>query len=54
MSYHACEVSASVKDAKIIDLKNANKAIRKFKSSKVTLKFHNLGDLENHQLRALV
>ena len=25
MSYHACEVSSSVKDAKIIDLTNANK-----------------------------
>ena len=46
MSYHACEVSTSVKDAKIIDLKNANKAICKLKSSEVTLKFHNLGNLE--------
>ena len=46
MSYHACEVSTSVKDAKIIDLKNADKAICKLKSSEVTLKFHNLGDLE--------
>ena len=46
MSYHACEVSTSVKDAKIIDLKNVNKAIRKLKCSEVTLQFHDLGDLE--------
>ena len=35
-----------VKHAKIIDLKNVNKAIQKLKSSEVTLKFYNLGDLE--------
>ena len=50
MSYHTCEVSTSVKDAKIIDLKNASKAIRKLKSSEVTLKFHNLGDLEKSSI----
>ena len=33
MSCHASEVKASVKDTKIIDLKNENKAIRKLKSS---------------------
>ena len=44
MSYHECEVSTSVKEGKIIDLKS--KAIPKLKSSEVTLKFHNLGDLE--------
>ena len=46
MSYQACEVSTKVKYAKIIDTKNANKAIRKLKSSEVTPKFHNLDDLE--------
>ena len=45
MCYHACEVSTSVKDAIIIELKNANEVIRKLKSSEVTPKFHNLGDL---------
>ena len=50
MSYHVCEVSTSVKDTKIIDLKSANKAIRKFKSSEVTLKFHNLGGLEKSSI----
>ena len=33
MSCHASEVKASVKDTKIIDLKNENKAIRKLRSS---------------------
>ena len=46
MSYHACEVSTSVKDTKIIDLKNVNKATRKLKCSVVTLQFHDLDGLE--------
>ena len=46
MSYQACEVSTKVQYAKIIDTKNANKAIRKLKSSEVTPQFHNLDDLE--------
>ena len=50
MSYHACEVITSVKDVKIIYLKNANKAIRKLKNSEVTLKFHNLGDFEKSSI----
>ena len=53
MSYHACEVSMSVKDAKIIDLTNANKAIHKLKSSEVTLKFHDLGNLEKQSIVSL-
>ena len=32
------------------DLENANKAIHKLKSSEVTLKFHNLGDLEKSSI----
>ena len=46
MSYHACEVSKSVRDVKIVRLKNANNAIRKLKSLKVTLNFYNFGGLE--------
>ena len=46
MSYHAGTGSTKVIYAIIIDMKNANKAIRKLKSSEVTLKFHNLDDLE--------
>ena len=36
MSYQTYEVNTSVKDAKIIDLKNPNKALHKLKSSDVT------------------
>ena len=46
MSYHACEVSTSVKDTKIVDLKNVNKTICRLKCSEVTLQFHDLGNLE--------
>ena len=46
MSYQACEISTPVKNAKIIDLKNANRAMHKFKSSEVTLQFPDLGHLE--------
>ena len=54
MSYQTCEVSTSVKDTKTIDLKNANKAIRKLKTSEVTLNFTTLAIWKNHQLWALV
>ena len=50
MSYHACEVITSVKDAKIIYLKNANKAIRKLKNLEITLKFHNLAHFEKSSI----
>ena len=53
MSYQACEISTPVKNAKIIDLKNANRAMHKFKSSEVTLQFPDLGHLEKYQLCAL-
>ena len=41
MSYQACKVITSVKDAKINYLKNSNKTICKLKSSEVILQFHN-------------
>ena len=46
MSFGACEVSVSIKDAKVNDLLVANKNIRKLKSEKVYLKFPNLGNIE--------
>ena len=46
-SYQACEVSTSIKNATICDLKKASKYIRKLKSLEVVLKFPNLGNLEN-------
>ena len=47
ISYQACEVSTSIKNATICDLKTANKYICKLKSLEVVLKFPNLGNLEN-------
>ena len=46
MSFGACEVSVSIKDATINDLLLANKNIRKMKSERVSLKFPNLGNIE--------
>ena len=40
MSYQACKVTTSVKDAKINYLKNSNKTICKLKRSEVILQFH--------------
>ena len=54
MSNQECEISTSVKHAKLMDLRNANKAISKLKSSEVRLQFHDLGVWKNHQLCALV
>ena len=45
--YQACEVSTSIKNATICDLKTANKYIRKLQSLEVVLKFPSLGNLEN-------
>ena len=42
MSFGACEVSISIKDAQIGDLVNANKDIRKLKSQQILLQFPNL------------
>lgn len=50
MSNQECEISTSVKHAKLMDLKNANKAISKLKSSEVRLQFHDLGDLEKSSI----
>ena len=47
ISYQACEVSTSIKNSTICDLKTANKYIRKLESLEVVLKFPNLGNLEN-------
>ena len=47
ISYQACEVSTSIKNATICDLKTANKYIRKLKSLEAVLKFPNLGNIEN-------
>ena len=47
ISYQAFEVSTSMKNATICDLKTANKYIRKLKSLGAVLKFPNLGNLEN-------
>ena len=46
ISYAACEVSVSIKDAQIKDLILANKHIRKLKSQKVSVQFPNLGNIE--------
>ena len=53
MSNQECEISTSVKHAKLMDLKNANKAISKLKSSEV-YNFMTLLIWKNHQLCALV
>ena len=42
MSFGACEVSPSIKDAQISDFVNANKNIRKFKSQQILLQFPNI------------
>ena len=47
VSYQECEVSTSIKDATINDLKIANKNIRKLKSTEVVLPFPSLGNLES-------
>ena len=47
ISYQACDVSTSIKNATICDLKPANKYIRKLKSLEAVLKVPNLGNLEN-------
>ena len=54
MSYQACEVSTKVKYAKIIDTKNANKAIRKLKSSEKHQSCITLTIWKNHTLSAFV
>ena len=42
MSFGACEVSTSMKDAQISDVLNANKNIRKLKSQQILLQLPNL------------
>jgi hypothetical protein len=41
--YDACHLAASLKGASIPHVAEANKLIRRLKSEKVSLKFHNLG-----------
>ena len=42
MSFGACEVSVSIKDSTVNELIVANKNIRKLKTEKVVLQYHNL------------
>ena len=46
MSFGACEISTSIKDATISDLIHANKNIRRLKAEQISLQFPNLGSIE--------
>ena len=46
MSFGACEIGTSIKDATISDLIHANKNIRRLKAGQVSLQFPNLGNIE--------
>ena len=50
ISYQAGEISTSVKDATIYDLKTADKYMRKLESSEVILRFLNLSTIEKWKL----
>ena len=46
MSFGACEISTSIKDATICGFIHANKNIRTLKAEQITLQFPNLGSIE--------
>ena len=46
MSFGACEISTSIKDATISDPIHANKNIRRLNAEQITLQFPNLGSIE--------
>ena len=46
MSFGACEISTSIKDATVSDLIHANKNIRRLKAEQIALQFPNLGSIE--------
>ena len=50
IGFDACQISTSVKDATIRDLKNANKAVMRLKSDNVKLTYPLLGDISASRL----
>ena len=46
ISFGACEISTSIKDATICDFIHANKNIRRLKAEQIALQFPNLGSIE--------
>ena len=50
MSFGACEISTSIKDATISDLIHANKNIRKLKAEQIPLEFPNFGNIEEFMI----
>ena len=50
MSFGACEVHTSIKDANIGDLVQTNKKIRKLKLEQISIHFPNLGSIQECML----
>ena len=46
MSFGACEISTSIKDATISNLIHSNKNIRRLQAEQIALQFPNLGSIE--------